>query len=379
MNDEIPLVDLRTQYLSIKSEIDAAIDAVIAESAFIGTAANRFVNAFEAEFGAYVGRAHCIACANGTDALEILLAAAGVGVGDEVLVPALTWIATAEAVTSCRAKPVFVDILPGLYSMDPVDAAAKVTSRTKAIIPVHLYGMPARMDEILALAERRGLFVLEDCAQAHGASLRDQQVGTFGHAATFSFFPSKNLGAWGDAGAMTTNDPALARRARMIAQHGQGARKHDHQIEGRNSRMDGLQASLLSVKLKRLPQWTEMRRRIAQRFRARLGILGLPFQVGPEGALSAYHLFVTEVPRRAEVQASMSVVGVSTAVQYPTPLPLMEAYRHQGHRPEDFPVASKVTGGLLSLPLYPELSAKQESAVMTALAGALARVGGPST
>jgi dTDP-4-amino-4,6-dideoxygalactose transaminase len=368
----IPLVDLSAQYQSMKDELDSAVAAVIGANAFIGTSGNRFVRAFEEEFAAYTGKNWCIACGNGTDALEILLKAAGVGPGAEVLVPALSWIATAEAVSTCGATPVFVDILPGLYSMDPDAAARKVTSRTKAIIPVHLYGLPARMHEICRLAERHGLFVLEDCAQAHGATLDGRQVGTFGHVASYSFYPSKNLGAWGDAGAMLTDDPALARTIRMIAQHGQAEHKHDHRIEGRNSRMDGLQAAILSAKLKHLPDWTRARRVLAARYRTALAGSVDSVQACPPGMENVYHLFTVEVRHRDEVQRTLAAQGIATAVQYPVPLPLLEAYARFNHRPEDFPVASAATARILSLPLYPEMTEIQQHEVVAALSIAVA-------
>lgn len=376
MTTAIPLVDLRAQYLSMKAELDAAITEVVAESAFIGTAGNRFVRAFEEEFASYVGSGSCVACANGTDALEILLRAAGIGPGDEVLVPALSWIATSEAVSTCGATPVFVDVLPRLYSMDPNAAAAKVTSRTAAVIPVHLYGLPAQMDEICKIADRHGLFVLEDCAQAHGATYRGQRVGTFGRAASFSFFPSKNLGAFGDAGCMLTDDEQLSRTARMIAQHGQASRKHDHQIEGRNSRMDGLQAGILSAKLKHLQEWTTARRRLAARYRVELTDIVDGLQACPLDAENVYHLFVIECRNRDEVQLILAAEGISTAVQYPRPLPLLPAYARLKHRPEDFPIASKVTARVLSIPLYPEMTESQQAAVVAAVARAF-KTSGP--
>lgn len=363
----IPLVDLGSQYLSLKGEIDAAIATVVAETAFVGTSANRFVRAFEEEFAAFVGAPHCIACGNGTDSLEILLRAAGIGPGDEVLVPAVSWIATSEAVTTCGATPVFVDILPGEYTIDPAAAAAKITSRTAAMIPVHLYGMPARMDALLHLAERNHLFVLEDCAQAHGARFADRQVGTFGNAASFSFFPGKNLGAWGDAGAMLTADAGLARKARMIAQHGQTERKHEHLIEGRNSRMDGLQAAILSVKLKRLLAWTATRRRLAAFYQRQLSGLVQRVQSEPPAASGVFHLFVVETPNRDAVIASLAAEGIASAVHYPTPLPLLSAYERFGLGPEDFPVSSQVTQEILSIPLYPELIDQQQQRIVGAL------------
>ena len=372
MSQRIPLVDLSAQYHANQRELDEAIAAVIAKNAFIGSSANEFVGAFERDFATYAGNRHCVACGNGTDALEILLEAAGIGPGAEVLVPALTWIATSEAVTTVGATPIFVDVLPDQYTIDPAAAAAKVTSRTQAIIPVHLYGLPANMHEVIRLAERHHLFVLEDCAQAHGARFDGRPVGTFGHAASYSFYPSKNLGAWGDAGAMLTDDDRMAARIRMIAQHGQVGRKHDHRIEGRNSRMDGLQASVLSAKLKHLPAWTAARQALASTYRRELaGVVG-GFQACPAQMQHVFHLFTVEVNGRDEVQRALADQGIATAVQYPVPLPLLEAYARFNHRAEDFPVASALTRRILSLPLYPELTASQQGEVVAALSAAVA-------
>jgi dTDP-4-amino-4,6-dideoxygalactose transaminase len=373
VSQRIPLVDLSAQYHAIRNELDTAVAAVIAKNAFIGSSANEFVAAFERDFAAYAGNRYCVACGNGTDALEILLKGAGIGPGAEVLVPALTWIATAEAVTTVGATPIFVDVLPDQYTIDPAAAAAKVTSRTQAIIPVHLYGLPANMHEVMQIAGRHALFVLEDCAQAHGARFDGRPVGTFGNAASYSFYPSKNLGAWGDAGGMLTDDESLAGRTRMIAQHGQVGRKHDHRIEGRNSRMDGLQAAVLSAKLKFLPAWTKTRRALASRYREELAGIVRGFQACPSTMEHVYHLFSVEVSGRDDVQRALGEQGIATAVQYPVPLPLLEAYARFNHRAEDFPVASALTSRILSLPLYPELTASQQDEVVSALSTTVAR------
>jgi dTDP-4-amino-4,6-dideoxygalactose transaminase len=375
MKTRIPLVDLYAQYLSMKQELDDAVTAVVTKSAFVGTAGNEFVRRFEQEFAAYAGRSMCVACGNGTDALEILLQAAGIGPGDEVIVPALSWIATAEAVTTVGATPVFVDILPGEYTMNPAVAAARITSKTRAIIPVHLYGLPARIEEIAALAERHGLFLLEDCAQSHGARVRGRQAGTFGRAASYSFFPGKNLGAWGDAGGLVTDDAELGRKARMIAQHGQTDKKHDHQVEGRNSRMDGMQAAILSAKLRHLPAWTVTRQRIAAKYRDAFAGIVEGMQTVPDGYESVYHLMVLEVPHRDAVVDALVADGISAVIQYPTALPLLPAYARFGHTPEDFPVAAAVTRRIFSVPLYPELTDDQQRAVVDAVARAVSAAG----
>jgi dTDP-4-amino-4,6-dideoxygalactose transaminase len=369
----LPLVDLSAQYVSMKAEINEAIAAVATESAFVGSSENRFVRTFEEEFGVFAGLRHVVACANGTDSLEILLRAAGIGPGDEVLVPAVSWIATSEAVSTCGATPVFVDILPGEHTIDPNAAAAKVTGRTAAIIPVHLYGMPARLDALGALARKHDLFVLEDCAQAHGATFEGRRVGTFGDAASFSFFPSKNLGAWGDAGAMATSDDELAQKARMIAQHGQTAKKHEHVIEGRNSRMDGLQAAILSAKLKHLPAWTTTRRRLAAAYRKALAPLVDGMQAAPATAEGVFHLFTVELSERERVMAELAAAGIGTAVHYPTPLPLLAAYERFGLQAGDFPIASSLTRRVLSIPLFPEMTDAQQDEVVSALRKACPR------
>lgn len=371
MTQRIPLVDLRAQHEEMRTELTAAISEVISESAFIGNSANRFVRTFEEQFASFTGRRHCVACGNGTDSLEILLRAAGVSRGDEVLVPAISWIATSEAVSSCGATPIFVDILRDEYTMDPAAAAAKVTSRTAAMIPVHLYGTPARMDELCSVAARHALFVLEDCAQAHGAIYRGQQVGSFGKAASYSFFPGKNLGALGDAGAMVTDDPALASSARMIAQHGQSETKHDHQIEGRNSRMDGIQAAVLSAKLRRLDSWTRSRRTLARVYQDALAGVVERVQASPVSAESVFHLFVVEVLNRETVAAKLVADGIATAVQYPRPLPLLRAYASRGHQADEFPNADQLSQRVLSLPLYPELTTSQQERVIASMRSAV--------
>jgi dTDP-4-amino-4,6-dideoxygalactose transaminase len=368
---KIPLVDLRAQYAVLKPEIDRAIAGVIADAAFIGNASNPYVQRFEAQFAAFTGAKHAIGCANGTDSLEILLKARGVGPGDEVLVPAVSWIATSEAVTSVGAHPVFVDVDRTSYTMDPGAAAARVTARTRAVIPVHLYGQPADMDPILELAERHGLFVLEDCAQAHAATYKGRMVGRLGHAGSFSFYPGKNLGAYGDAGGMITDDDSLAERARMIGQHGQGGAKHDHRIEGRNSRLDGIQAAILSAKLPHLADWTAARRSHAASYRASLGRAPLEVQAERPGCSHVYHLFVVQVAGRDEVAAHLMKDGVSTAVQYPRALPFLTAYARYGHAPEEFPNAARLAARCLSLPMYPELTAEAIECVSASLRAAL--------
>jgi dTDP-4-amino-4,6-dideoxygalactose transaminase len=352
----IPFVDLYRQYLTIKEEIDTAIGNTIKESSFIGGQA---IKDFEASFANYAGVDHVIACANGTDSIEILLLAMGVGSGDEVIVPAISWISTSEAVSAVGATPVFVDIHPDFYTIDVTKIAGKLTPKTKAIIPVHLYGHPADMTAIMHLAKQHNLLVLEDCAQAHGARFNNQKVGTFGDAASFSFYPGKNLGAYGDAGAMTTNNSALAAKCRMIANHGQ-LKKHDHQMEGRNSRLDGLQAAILNVKLKYLLQWTAARQQVAESYTRLLSdVAGIKTPLTQTGAEPVFHLYVIQLENRENMMARLKELGIDTAVHYPTPLPFMKAYEKYGHQPADFPVAHHLASRILSLPIFPELTAAE--------------------
>lgn len=367
----IPLVDLKAQYKALRTEIDTAVAAVIADAAFIGNMSNKYVQKFEAEYSAYTGAKHTIACANGTDSLEILLKAAGIGPGDEVLVPAVSWIATSEAVSNVGAKPVFVDIEAHRYTMDVKQAAMKISPRTRAIIPVHLYGQMADMDGVMSLAAKYNLFVLEDCAQAHGAKYKGKMAGRIGHAGSFSFFPGKNLGAYGDAGGMITDNDSLAEKARMIAQHGQSKAKHDHKIEGRNSRMDGIQAAILSVKLPRLEEWTEARGRHAARYRELLAGTGLVLQTACAECRHVYHLFVIQVDDRELVAKKLADAGISTTMQYPRALPMLTAYSAYGHSEKDFPNAIQLTAKCLSLPIYAELTEEQIQFIVTALRRAI--------
>jgi len=349
---KIPFVDLYAQYLTIKTEIDTAIATTIKNSAYIGGQA---IKDFEKAFGAYIGVEHVIACANGTDSLEILLQAYGIGEGDEVIVPAISWISTSEAVSTSGATPVFVDIEKEYYSIDVTLLEKAITKKTRAIIPVHLYGHPADMPAIMAIAKKHNLIVIEDCAQAHGAKVNGQTAGTFGHAASFSFYPGKNLGAYGDAGCMTTSDAAIAEKARMISQHGQKG-KHNHVIEeGRNSRLDGLQAAILLAKLPYLEKWTEARIANAARYSELLEGAGIARPAVRKGARHVFHLYVVRSEQRDVLQNKLTEAGVETAIHYPAPLPFLPCYDHRTFRKEDFPVAWDYHTKILSIPLFPEL------------------------
>jgi dTDP-4-amino-4,6-dideoxygalactose transaminase len=348
----IPLVDLKAQYLNIKSEIDAAIADVINNTSFIG---GKYVKQFEEQFAAYIGTNYCVGCANGTDAIEILLKSVGITVGDEVIVPSHTWISTAEAVTTIGGKPVFVDTHPDFYTIDVSQIESKITSKTKAIIPVHLYGLPVEMDEIMRIAKQYNLKVIEDCAQAHGAMYKGQKIGTFGDGAAFSFFPGKNLGAYGDAGGMVTNNEEIAVLARKIANHGRLG-KYDHEMEGRNSRLDSLHAAILTVKLNYLEQWTEARRHNANLYNKHLSNSNLKLPIAPDYSRHVYHLYVVQVENRDKVQENLHQEGIATGIHYPLALPMLTAYSYLGHQPQDFPVSVGYTPKILSLPMYPELT-----------------------
>lgn len=349
----VPFVDLKAQYLSIKSEMDPAIEEIISNTAFIG---GRAVVRFEEEFAAYIGVPHCLSVANGTEAIEIALRALGIGEGDEVIVPANSFIATSEAVTSAGATVVFADSHPDYYTLDIEDCRRKITSRTRAVIPVHLYGQPADMDPIMEIAREYNLRVIEDTSQAHGALYKGRMTGSIGDAATFSFYPGKNLGAYGDGGAVVFKDANAHQFARTYANHGSLVKYH-HVMEGRNSRLDGLQAAVLLVKLRHLDAWSHARRRNAELYNELLsGVEGIVTPAIADYSVPVFHLYVIRVADRDAMQKGLAERGISTAIHYPIALPSLEAYSHMGHKPEDFPVANGQMGELLSLPMYSELT-----------------------
>jgi len=353
----IQLVDLKKQYESIKTEIDSVIFEVLSKTAFIG---GSYVRDFEEAFASFCGTRHCIGVGNGTDAIFIALKCMGIGEGDEVIVPANSFIATAEAVTQAGARVVFADVDPRTYNIDAASISERITPKTKAVIAVHLYGQPADMDPILALAARHGLKVIEDAAQAHGAEYKGRTIGSIGDCACFSFYPGKNLGAYGDAGAIVTNDDSLARKARMFANHGR-IDKYDHELEGVNSRLDALQAAILGVKLKHLPRWTEARRKNAYSYNRYLADSGhvTPHEINDVRAV--YHLYVIRAPkdRRGELQAYLQSKGISTGIHYPIALPDLKAYAYCKHPERACPVATEASKEILSLPLYPELTERE--------------------
>ena len=346
----IPLVDLRAQYESIKDEINSAIAEVISKSAFVGGA---FVEAFEKAFASFCNVKHCIGVGNGTDALFIALKVLGVGPGDEVIVPANSFIATSEAVTLTGAKVVFVDIDPRTYNMDPNklekclltrNSKPETRNRVKAVIPVHLYGQPADMGPILNIARKYNLKIVEDAAQAHGAVYKGRQIGSIGDMACFSFYPGKNLGAYGDAGAIVTNDDKLALNARMFANHGR-VEKYNHEIEGINSRLDSLQAAVLGVKLRHLPKWTERRRENAYWYNEFLKDTELATPIEISNVEAVYHLYVVRVKEglRQNLQNHLNSSGISTGIHYPIALPYLNAYAYLNHKEDDFPEAMKAS------------------------------------
>lgn len=355
----IPLVDLIAQYQGIKSEMDEAIQAVLNGGKFVGGSA---VDQFAGAFAEYCEVPHCVPCGNGTDALEIALASLGIGHGDEVIIPDLTFVATLEAVCNVGAKPVLCDIDPHRYTIDPIKAISLVNDRTKAIIPVHLYGQMADMDPLISFAIDHHLFIIEDAAQAHGASYKGQTAGSVGDINTFSFYPGKNLGAYGDAGALTTKSEWLAMKALKLSNHGRIS-KYNHESVGRCSRMDTLQATILGVKLKHLKEWIHRRRQIADRYRTALGgsdqiILPRDYPESP----SAYHLFVIRVDHsvRDDLRRFLKQAGIETGVHYPTALSQLPVTTGPLHIHTHCPESEKASKEVISLPIYPELTAGQQ-------------------
>jgi len=353
----IPLVDLKAQYNSIKDEIDGVVSDVLSKSAFIG---GSYVSTFETAFAGFCKTKHCVGVGNGTDALFIALKTLGIGCGDEVITAANSFIATSEAITLTGAKVVFADINPLTYNMDAERIEKKITAKTKAIVPIHLYGQPADMDPILDIARKDGLIIIEDAAQAHGAEYKGRRVGSIGDMACFSFYPGKNLGAYGDAGAIVTSNDELALKARMYANHGRIS-KYDHDVEGVNSRLDGLQAAILTVKLKYLDEWTEKRRTAAYRYNDLLKGSCMMTPAELKDVRAVYHLYVVRVRKeiRRQLMDHLGGHGISTGIHYPIALPNLKAYTYLNHSEKDFPEATKSSQEIVSLPLYPELREEQ--------------------
>ncbi len=350
---KIPLVNLAKQYLSIKDEIAEAIYNVIDNSSFVG---GESVKRFEEEFAAFCGTKYCIGLGNGTDALYLALNAYGIKEGDEVITTPFTFIATTEAINRTGAKMIFADIDKGTYNISPCEIEKVISKKTKAIIVVHLYGQSAEMDEINEIAKTNNLLVIEDAAQAHGALYKGRKVGTLGDTACFSFYPGKNLGAYGDAGAVATNNSEIVKVIKMLSDHGR-KEKYIHEIEGINSQLDGLQANILRVKLKYLDKWNERRRQIAKMYNELLSkIDGVVIPRILHDTLSVYHLYVIQVEKRDELADFLAKNGISTGVHYPIPLHLQPVYKDSGYKESDFPNSCSVAKMVLSIPIFPELS-----------------------
>ena len=353
---KVPFLDLKAHHAPLTEEFDRAIREVIESSAFAG---GPFVERFEEEFASFCGSSYAIGVGNGTDALWLALLALGIGEGDEVITVPNTFIATAEAITYCKARPVFVDVDPDTFTMNPAELEKSLTKKTKAIIPVHLFGQPADMDSILEFARANGLFVVEDAAQAHGAQYKGQKAGTMGDAGCFSFYPGKNLGAFGEAGAVVTNDPELRKQIQMLRDHGQ-SRKYYHSTMGWNCRMDGIQAAILSIKLSHLDKANSLRRKHALEYnQAFAGIdeVLTPFEA--KYARHVYHVYAIRVQERDAVLRDLQEKGVGCAVHYPVPVHLQEAGRNLGSTKGAFPIAEKLADEFLSLPMFPELTEEQ--------------------
>lgn len=351
----IPFVDLQSQYKTIREEVLASVDSVFTRGAFI---LGDEVASFERDFAAFSGAKECVSVATGCDALLWVLKALDIGPGHEVIVPANTFIATALAVTAAGATPVLVDCREDDFTMDPAAIERAVTKNTRAIMPVHLYGQAARMDEITAIAKRHNLKIVEDAAQAHGATYNGRICGSLGDAAGFSFYPGKNLGAYGDGGAVTTDNPEIAQRVRMLRNYGQ-SKKYHHEVAGWNSRLDTVQAGILSIKLKRLAGWNAARAKHAARYRAKLA--GLPVITPSEfaGRSHTYHLYVIRTQRRDELLAFLGQRGISCGIHYPIPVHLQKAYAELRQKTGTFPVTEKLAGEIMSLPMFPELTDAQ--------------------
>ncbi len=363
MADVIPYLDLAAQYRGIKSEIRAAMDRVLDTNAYI---LGPEVKAFEEAFAAAHDVRHAVAVNSGTSALHLALLALGVGPGDEVITTPFTFIATVAAIGYTGATPVFVDIDPGSFTLDPSKIEAAITPKTKVIMPVHLYGQPADMDPILAVAKRHGLHVVEDAAQAHLAEYKGRKVGSFGAIACFSFYPGKNLGAYGEGGAAVTNDDRYAATMRALRDWGQTER-YRHAMKGYNYRMDGLQGAVLGVKMPHLDAWTEGRRRVAAAYREQFEPAGVALPKEMPYARHVYHVYAIRVADRAAAQRALQEAGIQTGIHYPIPVHLQEAWAELGYRRGDFPHAEQAADEVLSLPIYAELTDEQVARVASAV------------
>ena len=363
----IPLVDLKAQYRSLKPEIDAAIGRVLDTAQFV---LGPEVEAFEREFAPYCGAAEAVAVNSGTSALHVALLAAGAGPGDEVVTVPFTFVATVAAIEYAGARPVLVDIDPDYYTMDPSALERAITPRTKAIMPVHLFGQPADMDPILDIARRRRVAVIEDAAQAHGAEYKGRRAGSMGDIGCFSFYPGKNLGAYGEGGAAVTSNPEYAATMRLLRSWGEKTR-YEHSIKGFNYRMEGIQGAILGVKLRYLDRWTEARRTRAAAYETRLDGTGARTPKARADVRHVYHVYAVRLTQRDAWRTRLQAMGIQTGVHYPIPVHLQPAFRNLGYKAGDFPVAEAVAREVLSLPMYPEMTDKQVEEVCGVLRAGL--------
>jgi dTDP-4-amino-4,6-dideoxygalactose transaminase len=363
VNIEIPNIDLKAQYLSIQPEIDSAIARVLASGQFI---LGPEVRAFEHEFADYCGVGHAIGVDSGTSAIQLALLACGIGPGDEVITVSHTAVATVTAIELTGARPILVDIDPSHYTFDPSRLAAALTIHTRAILPVHLYGCPVDMDPILAFAREHQLFVIEDCAQAHGASYRQKKVGSFGQVSAFSFYPTKNLGAYGDGGMVVTNDPELAEKLTMLRQYG-WKKRYVSETKGINSRLDEIQAAILQVKLKYLDKWNKRRQSIAGIYNKILSDCDLRLPYTPEHTEHVYHQYVIRSTRRDHLQKFLAERSIHTAIHYPLPIHLQPVFKNLGYGWGDFPNTEILSKEILSLPVYPEMTDSSVETVCDAI------------
>lgn len=359
----IPLVDLKIQYRALAGELQQAVTGVMERGDFI---LGSDVSAFETEYAAFCGCRFAVGLATGTDALHLGLLACGVRPGDEVITAANSFVASASAISFAGARPIFVDIDPGTYTLDPDAVERAITPRTRAIVPVHLYGQPAEMDRIMDIARRHHLKVVEDACQAHGAEYKGQRVGSFGDVAAFSFYPGKNLGAYGDGGAATTNNPALADHLKMLRNYGQ-SKKYHHDFLAFNSRLDTVQAAILRVKLRHMDHWNAQRRRAAAVYTKILGEMGVPTPAVSPHAAHVFHLYIIRSSRRDEMLRFLHEEGIGAGIHYPIPIPMLKAYTDLGYRPGDFPAAEAACREVLSLPIFPEITDEQILTVCTAI------------
>lgn len=357
----VPFLDLHAQYQSIKPEVDQAIKNVLDRQSFI---LGEELEQFEKEFADYLGVKYVVGVASGTDALILSLIALGLGRGDEVITPVNSFIATTTAIIQTGATPVFVDCDPNTYQIDAEQVSTKITKKTKAILPVHLYGAPFDIEKIQKLTKKNNLLLVEDAAQAHGATFDDKKIGSFGDLAAWSFYPSKNMGAYGDGGAVSTNNEELYKKLNKLRNYGQ-VRKYYHQTYGINSRLDEIQAAVLRVKLRHLDNWNKKRNEIAEKYK--VAVKSYKFQEIISGATSSYHIFSIEHPSRDKLQKYLSEKGIQSLIHYPVPIHLQEVYKHLRHKKGDFPVSERLADEVLSIPMYSELSNEQTNHIVDCL------------